>query len=479
MTTTAAVRRSAIFLLCLLALWKSWQSVALFSDGAMFFVETVHKGWLTNYHDRAREYAIALSQVPLLIGLRAGITDLHQLARLYSLGTLAMPTALYVWALARAKDDPLLLSAVLAVVSMVFLTTSFFIVGEYNTAYAVTVAAATTLATSEKPRPVDGVIMVCVAVFSTHTYEAFVILGPLLALMTAWAAYRRSPQIDSPLLLMALPTAVTLAALAGRYTLPLLVGVLLIGTIAAWRLRPYTRGGSAFFLYLLAAALFFASSILAMLSTLRAGVRGEFERSAALILHNVQLDLTIAATVLFGLWCVVRPRDLLKRRVLVVAAVPLVALALLPFAETGGLLPRPVGTLHYPARLFCVAIVAAFVCLAWAKMAGFGTEAASRRCLTLSFLMFLALLPSDLLATMQWTSFVDTVRKTAQARTGTVFFKDAPETIPRFYWCCGDPDYIAHLSLALRSSRDSAIIVEEGKTPDPPLPDLRGYFWRD
>jgi hypothetical protein len=54
-----------------------------------------------------------------------------------------------------------------------------------------------------------------------------------------------------------------------------------------------------------------------------------------------------------------------------------------------------------------------------------------------------------------------------------------PKAIPRFYWCCGDPAFIAHLSLALRSGPNTGIIVKNRDEPALPLPDLDGYFWRD
>jgi hypothetical protein len=39
-------------------------------------------------------------------------------------------------------------------------------------------------------------------------------------------------------------------------------------------------------------------------------------------------------------------------------------------------------------------------------------------------------------------------------------------TIPRSYLCSDDPEFMAHLSLALRSGPTNAIVVEDGK----PLP---------
>ena len=73
MALAALVRRTALLALWAVVLWSSWQCIALFSDGASFFTTVVHRGWYDRYDDKAREYAIGLTQIPLVIGLRAGI----------------------------------------------------------------------------------------------------------------------------------------------------------------------------------------------------------------------------------------------------------------------------------------------------------------------------------------------------------------------------------------------------------------------
>jgi len=87
-----------------------------------------------------------------------GITDLHLLAQLLSLGLFAVPTALYHLALLRVKDDPVLLAALLAAIAVVFMTTSFFIVGEYNTAYAIGIVVAVRLVTAKELTVADGAV---------------------------------------------------------------------------------------------------------------------------------------------------------------------------------------------------------------------------------------------------------------------------------------------------------------------------------
>ena len=130
-----------------------------------------------------------------------GVTDLHLLARLLSFGLFALPTALYHLALVRVKDDAVLLAAVIAAIAMVFMTTSFFIVGEYNTAYAIAILVAVRLATAERLTVVDGLVLAVIGGLAIRTYEAMIYLGPLLSLMVLWAIWRAPARPWLPTLL--------------------------------------------------------------------------------------------------------------------------------------------------------------------------------------------------------------------------------------------------------------------------------------
>lgn len=95
----------------------------------------------------------------------------------------------------RVKDDPVLLAAVLAAIGVVFMTASFFIVGEYNTAYAIGIVVAVRLVTAKEELNVaDGAFLVAVGLLAVRTYEVMIYLGPLLALMIAWTVYRIRPR---------------------------------------------------------------------------------------------------------------------------------------------------------------------------------------------------------------------------------------------------------------------------------------------
>ena len=150
MISRTTAYRATVAIIWALALWHSWTSRGLFVDGANFLVHIVRQEAFFDFY-LPRVYAMVLGQIPVMTAVTLGVTDLHLLARLLSLGLFALPTIFYTLALHRAKDDAVLLAVVIAAIAIVFMTTSFFIVGEYNTLYAVTILIAVRLATADRP----------------------------------------------------------------------------------------------------------------------------------------------------------------------------------------------------------------------------------------------------------------------------------------------------------------------------------------
>ena len=222
---TIIAYRTTIGLLWGLALWHSWESRGLFVDGSAFLVQIARREWFFDFY-APRLYAMVVGQIPVMTALFLGVTDLHLMARLLSFGLFAVPTALYHLALMRAKDDAVLLAAVVAAIAVVFMTTSFFIVGEYNTAYALAVLVAVRLVTAERLTVFDGLVLAAIAFLAMRTYEVMIYLGPLLAAMIFWAL-RRAP--SRPVFATALHVAAAGMFLAGM--------VVATGSI----LRPYSE----------------------------------------------------------------------------------------------------------------------------------------------------------------------------------------------------------------------------------------------
>ena len=92
--------------------------------------------------------------------------------------------------MARLRADALLLAVVLAIVASVYLPTSFFIIGEYNAAYAAVTAAMAVVLTSTGGRR-DAAILLLLGALCLRSYEAMIYLGPLVAAAVLWATWRR------------------------------------------------------------------------------------------------------------------------------------------------------------------------------------------------------------------------------------------------------------------------------------------------
>jgi hypothetical protein len=450
MPTTTVAYRTTVCLIWGLALWHSWESRGLFVDGSAFLVQIARREWFFDFY-APRLYAMVVGQAPIMTAVFLGVTDLHLLARLLSLGLFALPTALYHLALVRVKDDAVLLAAVIAAIAVVFMTTSFFIVGEYNTAYAIAILVAVRLATAERLTLVDGLFLAVIGGLAIRTYEAMIYLGPLLSLMVLWAIRRAPARPWLPTLLYLLSV---IGFIAGMFVA--------IGSLT----RPY--------------------SVEHLDETIE---------TATNFWQNMQFDLVVAAALVVVVWALVRPRDLALAKPYRWAAVCLVILALSPLLMQGDVVVRPLAKSQYVARTAAGLIIASIVVFIWyyaaklrLKLPAFvvlaTSETARRRLLIFALFMLLAVLPSDILLTQSWTSYLDTMRTAVRSHDGVITFEDSP--LSRHpYDLLVEAWILPSQSLALRAKRGDGIIAPpkdfkawQPFPPADPYP-LGKYLWRD
>ncbi|MGZ5913117.1 MAG: hypothetical protein ACXWLB_24825 [Reyranella sp.] len=449
MPMTKVAYRTTVCLIWGLALWHSWESRGLFVDGSAFLVQIARREWFFDFY-APRLYAMVVGQAPIMTAIFLGVTDLHLLARLLSLGLFALPTALYHLALVRVKDDAVLLAAVIAAIAVVFMTTSFFIVGEYNTAYAIAILVAVRLATAERLTLVDGLFLAVIGLLAIRTYEAMLYLGPLLSAMVSWAIWRAPSRPW-------LPTTLHLVAIAG-----FIAGMFVaIGSLT----RPY--------------------SVEHLDETIE---------TARNFWQNMQFDLVVAAALVVVVWALLRPRDLPLAKPYRWAAVCLVILALSPLLMLGDVVVRPLAKSQYVARTAAGLIIASIVVFIWAyasnlrgKLPAFvvlGTPEAARRFLTFALLILLAVLPSDISLTQSWVSYLNAMRATVRDHAGVIAFEDSPLS-KHPYDLLVEAWILPSQSLALRAKRGDGIVAPpkdfgawQPFPPAQPYP-LGKYVWRD
>ena len=487
-----------------MALWHSWESRALFGDGAAFFISIVHQQSPMHFYP-ARDFAMVASQLPLMSALLLGVTDLHWLARVLSFGMFALPTFFYHLALLHAREDAALLAAVIIAIAAVFMTTSFNIAGEHNTAYAVAILAAVLLASNKRPSVVDGLLLAAVATFALRVYETFVFFGPLFAIKSVWLV-RRGPwpgigSAGSPLLrgvlLVSLIVAVTAISLIGAYAVFVPVGAVLVGS-ATWALtrasaRPLLANG----LYMLAAALFVASASVAgqSLITYVGPVRlEETLQSSQEFWWNTQFDLAVGTVLAAFVWALAFPEDLKAVKFYLWASVGPVLLALSPLLALvdGELGPLPVP--QGDARIVAGLVVLATILFMWTyrsesdrrpkALVVLRTPVAACRLARWALLILVASVPYDVILTSAGSAFLQTMQSTIRDRSGLIAFEDTPLAAPPFVFL-HDAHSLPSLSLALRSRPTDGIVLPDrdytgfvAMDPRNP-PDLGRYFWRD
>lgn len=449
MPSTTLAYRAAIGLIWVLALWHSWLCRGLFVDGSAFLLNIVRLEWFFDFYP-PRLYAMIVAQVPIMTAITLGVTDLHQLGRLLSLGLFALPTFFYTLALVRARNEPVLLALVITAIGLVFMTTSFFIVGEYNTAYALTIAVAIWYATARRLTLQDGLFVALAGILAIRTYEVFIYLGPLLAAMTLWQV---------------------------------------------WRLRP--RPVPAVLLHLVAAAGFLAGMAVAVNSVIHPYSEEHLAETYFTALNfwqDLQFDLAFIPVATVAIWALVRPQDLATIRPYRWAFGCLALLALSPLLVIADTLVRPFAKSQYVARTVSGVIIATMVVFVWCYVAErlrgwqlrlvLQGEAARRRLLGFACVVFLAALPADIFLSLNWDSFLKSFRHVVSSHSGIVAFEDTPLSRPPDRYMIENWT-ISTQSLILRSKPGDGIVVPprgfSDWVPFPPdePPNLGRFVWRD
>jgi hypothetical protein len=443
--------RGIVLLLWALAAYNSWMSRGLFWDGAAFLVNIID---FRDFHDfyPARAHIGWVTQLPVLLALKLGVTDTRLLAIVQSAALFALPVALYQLALARVRHDSVLLAMLLAVIAIVYLPTSFFIVGEYNAAYAAATATVAIVLTSGPAPRRDGVLLALLAALCLRSYEAMVYFGPLLAAVTGWWT-SRVPAGD--------PVARLLGALA---SLAFLAGAVVSGvTIVVYWDHPH-------------------------FTLVRAAVLDFWQ--------NLQFVIPVVALAIFGAISLLRPTWLRGAGPTVVIGAAALALIVVVGAREF----RPDAILfppaHYVARTAAGCVLWVMIIVMWAyvawrerppallvvlREAGVGRRLA----LATAALVVAAAIP-DLALTRLWSDYLGYLRGVVAGRSGTIWAHELP------LWTWPNSLFVQEwtlpaLSSVLRAAPGQAVVlVRQDFASNLPftlecgtLPRLQGYAWKE
>jgi len=443
-----AVARSIAVLLWALALHNTLTCRGLFWDGASFLVNVLDHG---HFHDfyAARAHVDWVTQAPVLMLAEWGVRDTRLLAMAYSAALFALPTAFYHFALVRVRRDPVLLAAVLAIVAAVYLPTSFFIVGEYNVAFACITAAMAVVLTTDGSTRGDGFLLLAFGLLCLRSYEATIYLGPLLAVAILWAARRGG---GDP----ATKTLFRLAALA-------FIGAALVSAVTIFDYWDHPH-----FMKVRSTSVDFW--------------------------QNMQFAIPLAGFLICLVAGVRRPAWLQGRGPTVVIGVIAVLLALSPWwraVHAPSILYPPS---HYVARQAAGMLLAALLVGMWLQVAYRNPpalfvvvrqpEVAHRMVLLFGALAVAGAIP-DIALTRLWRGHIEQLRHVVDQRAGIV----RAETLPLHDWPTKlffqDWSYPALSAVVSRTPGQSYIVADQDYLSNPPfepacgmLPKLKGYGWR-
>ncbi len=455
--SSAAAYRCVVLLLWSLAAWNSLACRGLFWDGAAFLVNIVD---FDRFHDfyPARAHVAWVTQWPLLLAIRLGIDDTRLLAMIQSAALFAVPVGFYQLALARARADAALFAAVLAIVATVYLPTSFFIIGEYNTTYAAATAAMTVALTTGGSRR-DAAILCGIGVLCMRSYEAMVYLGPLLAAAVLWATWRRvEGRRPAP------GPADDVARLLGSIGALAFVGGALVSgiTMVEYWHHPH-------------------------FVAVRAAVPDFWQ--------NLQFVVPLIGFAIFAALSVAWPPWLKSRLPAVAIGILAVLLVAVPWIRS----IRPEAFLfppsHYVARTAAGSALWAMLAAMWihtgwrrrplAVLACLRDVAVGRRLASAMVVLVVAAMVPDLVLTRMWTDYLGYFRGVVTGRTGVI----AASTLPLQVWpqrLFAQPWTYPALSVVLHSAPGQAIVLadrdySEDQPFDPAcgtVPRLNGFSWR-
>ena len=449
MAPLGTLYRIVAVLLWTLAAYNSHACRGLFWDGASFRVNVVD---LRAFHDfyPARAHVGWVTQLPLLAALRLGVTDMNVLAMVQSAALFALPAALYQLALARLRSEPVLFATVLAVIAIVYLPTSFFIIGEYNAAYAAVTAAMAVLLTGNGSRR-DGALLVGLGALCQRSYEAMIYLGPLLAAAVLWATWRRDRSGDAVARLLG-----TIAALA------FLGGAVVSGAtmVEYWHHPHFVQ--------------------------VRAAVADFWQ--------NLQFMIPFCGLLIFAVVSLAFPSWLRGRGPVLLIGLAFALMIVLPWVR----LVRPEAFLfppsHYVARTAagCVLwgmLIVMWIHVAWraspiALLARLHEPAVGRRLAQAMTALVLGCCVPDLMLTRLWSDYLGYLRSVVVRETGLVDAKTLPlQTWPQSLF--SQQWTLPALSAVLRRDPANAIVIADLHDPDEKpfdprcgtLPRLDGYRW--
>jgi hypothetical protein len=156
----------------------------LYQDGGHYLVALLETRRPTDWF-WSRQYAQLLTQWPLALALRAGLTDLRACMTIQAAGLFYLTPLAALLGLRLAGGDRVLQSLVLIFVGAYYCNADFAIISESHVFAALVLLASVLLMRRTRLAPAGALALVVLAFLLTRCYESMVLSGVLLAFLCA------------------------------------------------------------------------------------------------------------------------------------------------------------------------------------------------------------------------------------------------------------------------------------------------------
>lgn len=159
-----------------------FNAMALYCDGAVWLLMIIQRSGFFLW-DATRFYGMAITQAPVILGIRMGIYDINFLIWIYSASLVGLPAALWgislVLHLRTRWFWPLTFAMAVAYLSCIF-----YCIGVHNILYGLTALHAALLIREKPLQLTHAVMLFLFSIGATRMYPSAIFLSALLAGMT-------------------------------------------------------------------------------------------------------------------------------------------------------------------------------------------------------------------------------------------------------------------------------------------------------
>ena len=216
-------RPGLVLTLLAIGVIEVWCRLGLYGDGAFLFwtdLQTHGTNLVPNFAN-ARMIADILPQLPLIAALHLGVNSVSTLSLIWSAGVVFVPLLLWLLALKILWRNPLFWHFAIVVLAIQG-TSSFFVIGEYNFAYALVGLNVALLIDGMKTGP-RRLTFLLAAIATVWSYPSMIYLGPalvaLVAILIAQDARTHHLAISTTVLRCFGITAYVVATAMARYSI--------------------------------------------------------------------------------------------------------------------------------------------------------------------------------------------------------------------------------------------------------------------